>query len=189
MGLSHARGVFRHRLHASQGVYFGEVVDDAMRLNAYGEMIRSTWREIPSYYQGIGTDAFVVMPNHVHGIIFIESVGAIPRGRPKEMKKDVHSVSWQAQGPVPTTLGLSEVIKRFKTMTMHRYRKGVIDGLWEPYDQRLWQRGFYNHIIRNDSGLDAVRGYVRDNPLQWALDCENPGASPLHSGDHNVAEK
>ena len=83
-----------------------------------------------------------------------------PRGRPKELTPDVRVESGKAQGPAPTTMGLSEVIGRFK--------KGVIDGLWRPYERMLWQRGYYDHIVRDAADLAAIRRYIRDNPLALA---------------------
>jgi len=150
---------------------FGEVVDEVMQLNACGEMIHTTWAEIPIHCQGIQIDAFVIMPDHFHGIISIEYVGAAPRGRPEEWRSEAQAENGQAQGLAPTTPAMGDVIGRFKTMTLHRYKKGVNDGLWEPYDNRLWQRGYYDHILRDDADLAAARRYIRDNPLAWALDC------------------
>ncbi|MCJ7458451.1 MAG: transposase, partial [candidate division Zixibacteria bacterium] len=72
---------------------FGEIVNSKMRLNRIGKMIQSVWSELPQNYQGVNTDAFVVMPNHIHGIIVLSSVGATPCGCPPP---------GQAQGPAPT---------------------------------------------------------------------------------------
>ena len=71
---------------------FGKVVDGGMRLNAVGRMIQAVWDELAVHYPNVETDAFVVLPNHIHGINVL--VGAAPRGRPKGMG--------QAQGPAPT---------------------------------------------------------------------------------------
>ena len=135
-----------------------------MALNDAGRMIQAVWDEIPINYSGIETDEFTIMPNHIHGIIVI--VGATPCGRP-----DIG----QAQGPAPTTmLSLADVMHRFKTLTTKRYTDGVKQFGWPAFPGRLWQRNYYEHIIRNDDELNRIREYIANNPMQWELDRENP---------------
>lgn len=148
---------------------FGDVVDDQMRLNDAGRMVRLVWNEMPAFYAGVTPDAFVVMPNHIHGIIVL--VGAAPRGRPVSGQAQ----DGQAQGPAPT-LTLADVVQRFKTMTTKRYADAVKQSGWFPFPGRLWQRNYYEHVIRNDEELNRIREYITNNPLQWALDRENPMA-------------
>lgn len=142
---------------------FGEVVNGEMRLNEAGAMVQSVWDEIPVFYPGVLTDAFVVMPNHIHGIVVL--VGAPPRGCPNQ---------GQAQGPAPT-LSLPDVVHRFKTMTTKRYADGVKRNGWPPFPGRLWQRNYYEHIIRNEESLNRIRQYIADNPARWVQDRDNPG--------------
>lgn len=146
---------------------FGDVVDGEMRVNGAGWMVESIWNEMPVFYTGVETDEFVVMPNHVHGIVVL--VGAAPRGRPVSGQAQVG----QAQGPAPT-MSLADVIHRFKTMTTKRYADGVKTDGWPAFRGRLWQRNYYEHIIRSDVELSRIREYIVNNPLQWALDRENP---------------
>jgi REP element-mobilizing transposase RayT len=141
---------------------FGEIVDGGMRLNDAGQMVQLVWNEMPAFYPGVETDEFVVMPNHIHGIIIL--VGAAPRGRP---------VLGQARGPAPT-MSLGDVVQRFKTMTTKRYADAVKQSGWSPFSGRLWQRNYYEHIVRNDDELNRIREYIVNNPLQWALDRDNP---------------
>lgn len=141
---------------------FGEVVDGKMRLNEAGRMVQAVWEEIPVHYAGVAIDAFVVMPNHIHGIVVL--VGATPCGRP---------LSGQAQGPAPT-ISLPDVVHRFKTMTTKHYADGVKQAGWSPFPGQLWQRNYYEHIIRDEDSLNRIRQYITDNPAQWALDRENP---------------
>jgi REP element-mobilizing transposase RayT len=166
-----------------------------MQLNDAGKMVYDVWNDLPAFYPGVQTDAFIVMPNHIHGIIILvgadprvcpnadprvcpaqPSVGVGPRaypdsgpracpGQPQELG--------QPQGVAPT-LGLPDVVHRFKTMTTKRYADGVKRLGWEPFRGRLWQRNYYEHIIRNEESLNRIREYILTNPMRWALDRENP---------------
>jgi len=153
---------------------FGQVVHDEMQLNDAGKMVYDVWNDLPAFYPGVQTDAFIVMPNHIHGIIIL--VGADlpvgpdsgPRacpGQPQELG--------QPQG-VASTLGLPDVVHRFKTMTTKRYADGVKRLGWEPFRGRLWQRNYYEHIIRNEESLNRIREYILTNPMRWELDRETP---------------
>jgi putative transposase len=153
---------------------FGQVVEGRMILNAPGQMVELVWRELHQYYPGIETDAFVVMPNHVHGIITL--VGAGPRACPDK--------SWQPQGVAPTAImSLPDVVHRLKSLTTAKYRRGVIQDSWPAFPGRLWQRNYYEHVIRHERELDAVRRYIEENPLRWDQDPENPAMAQA-VGDH-----
>jgi REP element-mobilizing transposase RayT len=155
---------------------FGEIVDGGMRLNAAGKMVKTVWDEIPAYYPSIDIDEFIVMPNHIHGIVSI--VGAAPRGRP-----DPRGCG-QAQGPAPTggpastRLSLPDVVHRFKTMTTKRYVDGVKRNDWPPFPGNLWQRNYWEHVVRNESELNRIREYIRHNPAKWQLDKLRPNQPP-----------
>jgi putative transposase len=148
---------------------FGEVVCGKMQSNDAGRMVQTVWKEIPVYYAGVAIDAFVVMPNHIHGIIVL--VGAAPCGRPR---LEVPALG-QARGPASTiAISLPDVVHRFKTMTTKHYADGVKQRGWPPFPGQLWQRNYYEHIIRDEQSLNRIRQYIADNPAQWALDRENP---------------
>ncbi|MBI2358695.1 MAG: transposase, partial [Deltaproteobacteria bacterium] len=149
---------------------FGDIVDGTTRLNDWGQMVQSVWNELPQHYPGVDIDAFVVMPNHIHGIIVLMDdhiVGATPRGCP------VPGVPGQAQGPAPT-MSLADVVHRFKSLTTARFRHDVIQNNWHPFHGRLWQRNYYEHVIRNESEWDRIREYIAANPAQWDEDINNP---------------
>ena len=158
---------------------FGQVVEGEMRLNDAGLVVQAVWDELPDHYPGVNADTFVVMPNHVHGIVIL--VGAGPRACPN---------SGQPQGVAPT-LSLPDVVHRFKTLTTKRYVSVKICG-WSPFHGKLWQRNYYEHIIRDESSLHCIREYIATNPARWVEDPENPenarathpvgatGRSPLH---------
>ncbi|MCL2777409.1 MAG: hypothetical protein FWD73_05345 [Polyangiaceae bacterium] len=196
---------------------FGEIVDGEMRLNDAGRMIAEVWNGLSAHYAGVATDDFVVMPNHLHGIVVlsVESghnagqaqgpaptannviVGAAPRGRPVGARDNVFVGAAPRGRPVGArdnvfvgaaprgrpalagTMSLGVVVQRFKTLTMKRYIDGVRHAGWTPFQSRLWQRNYYEHIIRDEDSLNHIRQYVRDNPAQWASDSENPLVSIL----------
>ncbi len=142
---------------------FGAVADGEIRPNEAGRMIQAVWDELPTHYPGVYVDAFMIMPNHVHGIIVL--AGAAPCDRPG---------TEQAQGPAPT-MSLPDVIHRFKTMTTKRYAEGVKQSGWQGFASRLWQRNYYEHIIRNERSLNRIQEYIAANPREWEFDRENPG--------------
>ncbi len=141
---------------------FGTVVDGQMRLNEYGEIVRATWLDLPNHLPHVELDAFVVMPNHVHGIIVINDnpVGAGSVGAGSE--------------PAPTTgptrrHGLPEIIRQFKTFSARR-----INQTRGTPGAPVWQRNYYEHVIRTEESLHRIREYVLSNPMRWTTDRENP---------------
>lgn len=155
---------------------FGDVLDGKIILNDAGKMAYRVWGEIPQFYNGIDIDHFQIMPNHMHGIIIM--VGAGPCARPDNEKinycniqsNDYHK--GQPQGVAPT-LSLSDIVHRFKTMTTKQYCDGVKSRNWPSFDVRLWQRNYYEHLIRDKSDFNRIRKYIIDNPLNWGNDEEN----------------
>ena len=143
---------------------FGNIIDGTMRLNKAGEMIQTVWNEIPGHYIDIDVDEFVIMPNHIHGIIVI--VGAGPCACPDA---DSHT-NRQPRGVAPTRLSLPDVVHRFKTLTTKRYVDGVKNYRWRPFARTLWQRNYWEHIIRSEDDLNLTREYIHNNPAQWELD-------------------
>ena len=147
---------------------FGEIIDGQMVTNKAGEMIATTWNELPKFYPGIQIDQFQMMPNHIHGIIVF--VGDGPCAVPNEPRA---LPDGQPQGGVPT-LSLSNVVHRFKTLTTRLYIQGVHKNGWEPFKAKLWQRSFYDHVIRDEPSLHDIREYIQNNPVNWELDENNP---------------
>lgn len=144
---------------------FGDIADGVMNLNDSGKMVRATWDEIPAHYAGVEIDRFAVMPNHVHGIITL--VGATPCGCPDSCGCPEFG---QAQGPAPTGMSLPDLVHRFKTMTTKRYSDGVKRNDWQPFDGKLWQRNYYEHIIRNEEAYLKIAEYIQTNPQRWEED-------------------
>ena len=164
---------------------FGSIADGEMHPSPGGDMVRAIWEEVPSHYPGIRTDAFVVMPNHIHGVIVITPVGAGPCARPRtpwspnreRPHETGQSPTGQPQGGAPT-MSLPDVVHRFKTLTTKRYADGVKQHGWPPFPGRLWQRNYYEHIVRDERELALICDYIEANPTRWAEDPENPSAEP-----------
>jgi len=194
-----------------RGCFFGEIVDQEMALNDAGRIMEIVWNELPKFYLGVSTDAFQIMPNHVHGIIILNRsvathVGAGPCACPDVMrspwvvKRDgqrdgqrVVKRDGQPRGVAPTTtatptgidlvLSLPDIVHRFKTMTTKRYADGVKRHGWPRFPGKLWQRNYYEHIVRDDDELFRVREYIMNNPARWATDRENPMAGTTSSNN------
>jgi REP element-mobilizing transposase RayT len=135
-------------------------------------MIQSRWVDMATYYPGVETDTFIVMPNHIHGIVLL--VGAGSRACPTD--------AGQPQGVAPT-MSLPDIIHRFKTLTTKRYVDGVKQAGWMPFARRIWQRNYYEHIIRDEKSLLRIREYIATNPARWSIDPENPFATCPESKD------
>ncbi len=162
----------------------GNVVNDQMVLNHAGTMIKNSWQQIPGYRDGIEMDACQIMPNHLHGIIIL--TGSTPRANVKASDPQTGyrdgSLCPSGSGAVISgrpqmvspAMSLSDIIGRFKSLTANQYIGGVKHHQWLPFDKKLWQQSFHDHVIRNDQDLSRVREYIRNNPLKWALDEDNP---------------
>lgn len=121
---------------------------------------------------GVAPDVFVIMPNHIHGIValntnWIPIVGAGPRACPPQR-------NGQPQGVAPTTrLSLGDIVYRFKSLTTHKYVQGVLNHQWPSFNKRLWQRNYYEHIIRNEDDYHRISEYIVSNPENWLKDVDN----------------
>ncbi len=137
---------------------FGEVIDSEMHLNELGEVAAAEWRRTAEIRSEIVLDAFVVMPNHVHAVVFITD-------DPPSPSKDALPRALRGTGH----RSLSALVAGFKAATTRRanilLRKVVV-----PF----WQRNYYEHIIRNEPDLDRIRQYVTDNPARWSEDGYHP---------------
>jgi REP-associated tyrosine transposase len=123
-----------------------------------GEMIQREWVNIQEFYTGYHVEAVQVMPNHIHGILMILNTG----GQTNDER---------TQRPAPAAaLGIGEVVKRFKMLSTRIYTEGVKNNGWTPFEKRLWQRNYWEHVIRNESEMQAYREYIMKNPLQWEFD-------------------
>lgn len=144
---------------------FGEVWIDSgpsnearVVLNGIGDLVDKTWNDLLNHISGIELGSFIVMPNHVHGIITIQ-----------ELQPLVGAGSEPAQH-IP--IRLSEIVRQFKTYSAKR-----INDLRGTPGTQVWQRNYYDHIIRNRDEFSTISNYILDNPRQWADDPENQSFS------------
>ncbi len=141
----------------------GNVINDKMVLNEFGKIVNKKINEL-KIYRNVEIDIYCVMPNHVHLILII--VGADPRVRPllKNIGLSQNIDLGSTQGSTPT---IGEYVKRIKTLTTFIYINNVKNNNWPPFEKRLWQRNYYEHIIRNEYLLNKIRQYIKDNPINW----------------------
>jgi putative transposase len=156
---------------------FGEIVAGEMRLNGAGKMILEEWNQLPERFP-IQRDEFIVMPDHIHGILLFVGAGLVP-ALPDQ--RDLQNIADQLDGSdVTTELNgrattrvaptgnpiLGNVIGAFKSITTVRYIRGVQEQSWLPFEKRLWQRNYWDRVIRDDRELKETRKYILENPVR-----------------------
>jgi putative transposase len=183
--------------YASAGAYFVTMCARGRQL-LFGEpqvrrLAETCWRDIPKHVDHVELDEWVVMPNHIHGIIVIGEREDSAEGRGVQLN-------------APTTMKSEGVVEQrgdannaFSVMSPHRHTLSVIIRTYKAavtttcrdakHAGFAWQRGYYEHVVRNERELDAIRLYIRHNPLKWALDRDNPAntrgmASPGSVNDY-----
>jgi REP element-mobilizing transposase RayT len=126
---------------------FGKIIGDKVVLSRVGEILDEEWRKTGALRKDIDLDAFVIMPNHFHAVLSLSVIRSAPT----------------------TQRGLGSIIKLFKSVTTKRIDK-------EPglSIREVWQRNYYDHIVRDEADLYRIREYIQNNPLKWQLDRENP---------------
>lgn len=153
---------------------FGSVTEWQVHLNETGQMVADAWKRMPQRFPRMILDEFVVMPSHFHGIFQIVAtprakaiVGAPLVGAPVGAGA---GPTWAGTSPAPT---VGDIVGAFKSLTANEYLRGVRQFGWRRMPQGLWQRNYYEHIIRNERDLEATRAYIRENPARWDTDPEN----------------
>jgi putative transposase len=144
---------------------FGDVADGVMRLNQMGHIVRQCWLAIPNHVPHVLLDEFVVMPNHVHGIIVIMPTHDVGATYASPLQND--DTPTRPRGPQPRSV--ASIVGSFKSAAAKR----INEQRGTP-GAPIWQRNYYEHIIRDDESLNLIRNYIADNPLRWQIDAENP---------------
>ncbi len=153
--------------------FFGKICDGEMIFNDAGRMVNIEWGSLQERFPNIETDVFQVMPNHLHGIIIIHNPEPVGAGLvPAHATRATTAHATRATTRVAPTIG--EIVGAFKSITTHKYIQGVDEFSWPVFTKKLWQRNYYEHIIRNQAGYERIAGYILDNPLTWDQDEENP---------------
>lgn len=147
---------------------FGEIIQNKQVLNDIGLMIKGYYHELEKKFSGVKCGEYVIMPNHFHCIIHIENdccnfydVGVDLCVNPTKKGEHIGAP-------------LHKIVQWFKTMTTNEYIKGVKTKNWKPFNKRLWQRNYYEHVIRNEKSYIEICEYIQNNPLKWDLDELNP---------------
>ena len=176
---------------------FGEIVDGMVKLNRHGHIVRDAWFDLKNHYRHVELEAFVIMPNHVHGIIVLTDDGRggpsassgtnLPMGRGESFTSGNTTLpDGLNSGAVPLQNkqsrpyvkpkprhDLPEIVRAFKSFSAKRInRLRRTDGI------PVWQRNYYEHIIRNEREMDNITKYIETNPLRWNDDDENPNRQP-----------
>lgn len=166
---------------------FGEIINSKMILNEYGEIVNNCWNDLPSHYQNLILDEFIIMPNHLHGIMIInyanvetgdivETGDTVETGlrpvstcttRTTSTKFTITGKGTRMKIPKKNH-GISEFIRALKSFSSRRINK-----LRDSKLPEIWQPRFYDHIIRNDIELYNIRRYIINNPLNWKNDKRN----------------
>ena len=175
-------------------ILFGEIVEGEMRLSEWGFLVKNEWLRLTDRFPNIQLDEFMVMPNHFHGIVCIigtddanDRANGVGARQNKESTTGNHSLASPLPGnnaPLPVTKSplppsflptppesgsLGNFVGAFKSTTAR-----LINGLRHSPGQSVWQRNYYEHIIRNQDEWQRIRLYIQANPNHWQLDNENP---------------
>ena len=156
-----------------QECLFGEIIGGCLQLNEIGKIVVECWNRISQHFFSVELDVCIVMPNHVHGIIVLGTVGARSPRPPSHSQPNRRGEA--PSSPLPNRRGevssptLGQVVAYFKyqstkSINQHRDMPGT----------RVWQRNYYDHVIRDDTDLQRIRQYIADNPMQWELDQLHP---------------
>ena len=175
-----------HYDYTSAGAYFvtlsvhqgqcllGEVVDAEMQRNEWGDIAQEEWLASADIRHELKLDAFVVMPNHVHGIIWLTATDSRAHSRaplPSEGPLPRHPEGRASLWRPPKSLGA--FIAGYKSIVTKR-----INQLRELPGTPFWQRNYWEHVIRDDQSLRQIREYIQDNPARWTEDQLHPNAPP-----------
>ncbi len=142
----------------------GEVRNNKLIPNSSGRIVIQTWQDLPNHYSNCYLDKFVLMPNHLHGIIIISYVG-------------------NGFKPFPTTYSLSEIVRGFKTFSSRQIHEQLNQNYFR------WQKSFYDHVIRNEKSLWEIRRYIEDNPRKWQEDKYHTNFFPFNLSGKNEEDE
>lgn len=174
---SHAGAYYVTIVTHGRECLFGESVGNEAVLNAFGQIVRHAWFDLPKHYRHVELGMVCIMPNHVHGIIILNEYG---RGgsfsgqdnlQAQTMAgKIVPAISHETRPYYgPKRHPLSEIVRAFKSFSAKR-----INVLRKMPGSPIWQRNYYEHIIRNDEDANRIHNYIENNPANWPSDDENP---------------
>ncbi len=161
---------------------FGEIIDAEMKMNEIGKIVQEEWHRTSEIRPNVELDKFVVMPNHAHGIIILHDHDEYCGGTTNAIETNYHGRGTLQRAPtdgsrIPTverfgkstSNSIPTIVRLFKSATTKR-----VNEFRHTPGMPLWQRNYFEHIIRSEKDLNAIRKYILNNPIQWSLDQENP---------------
>ena len=143
--------------YSTNGMYFitirnhnslrllGNIQNEEVILNDVGEMVKKWWLKLGNKFPDIILEEYIIMPNHIHGILNIS---------PSDINQNFSQTS------------ISDIVKWYKAMSTNEYSKGIRNGIYYAVSTKLWQRNYYDRIIRNESELLNIRNYIKYNPMK-----------------------
>ncbi|MBC7766073.1 MAG: transposase [Hyphomonadaceae bacterium] len=141
---------------------FGDIIDGKMLLSHAGNMVEERYLNLKNMFEDIELVQYIVMPNHFHAIIALVGAGFM------SAHDEVSSNPKRADTrPAPT---MGDVICAFKSMTTNAYIKGVRSGIYSPFQKHIWQRNYYEHVIRDKNEFLNTWEYIASNALKWCED-------------------
>jgi REP element-mobilizing transposase RayT len=144
---------------------FGDVVKGEIVLNEAGKMVETEWLNLPDRFKNIELHESVIMPNHFHGILKIVGVTLVVARNVGIAENQIG----QPQGIAPTkTIG--DMMDAYKSITTVNYIRGVKTLNWQPFNGKLWQCNYWEHIIRNEQSYRRISVYIINNPKEWSDD-------------------
>jgi putative transposase len=169
---------------------FGDIVEDQMMLNDAGQMIGTQWLALTERFTNVDLHEFIVMPNHFHGIFQIAGMlpgrhdninvgaplaGAFPVGDNTGNEREIGQPQGIAPtgahaGRVGTNKSVGDIVDAFKSITTVEYIRGIKNSGWNPFNGKLWQRNYHDHIIRNEQSYQTIASYIINNPAKWNED-------------------
>ena len=144
---------------------FGEIMNEEMFLNDFGKIADECWRAIPDHFPNVELGVHMIMPNHLHGVIVIHDNGVLPPNVGATQCVASTTTIMRPKGPKPNSLGA--IIGSYKSAVSYRINK-------EYNATGIWQRNYYEHIIRSADEANRIHLYIDANPAQWDMDDENP---------------
>lgn len=165
-----------------QRCLFGSVDEDGMRLNEVGTLVLQTWNEVAAFYPGVGIPALVVMPNHLHAVLLLAGGGEKLGAGEQKVAMNPDAMDPGAMNRAPTAGGegccaplpVGEIVRGIKA----RCSRAANAQGWLGTGAQLWQRNYYEHIIRDQADYDRIAEYIENNPRQWAEDTLHPSYTP-----------
>jgi REP element-mobilizing transposase RayT len=157
--------------------HFGHVENDAMILNEYGQIAFDEWMKLPERYPNFELDVFQIMPNHIHAIISLTNPAAVratlavaPIGNTVSpiANSVAHDTIGAGVNPAPTGTGVSDIVGAYKSLVSNGCLK-IFKSKNEMMG-KLWQRNYYEHIIRNEQSYQRIAEYIMNNPIKWRED-------------------